>query len=268
MSSPRLMRSASSLLRATKTEMVASTSGCTAIVTFCWPITLIGESSQTCGRETAMPSAASASTMSRTETEPNSWPDSAAWRMITISLPSIFSATLPASPLALMLLASSSARMPSYLARFSVVARSALPRLRRKLRAKPSRTLTTSPIWPSLATRSSRMTSISVLLQMFAIEGLVKMLCRGQRRRPRAGKALAESEQGIGEAEHDHGQHRPEEHHHDRVGAAEPDRAAAQGQRQRMQHRKAGKRIAHQKRTGGNLRHHGQQAAGEAERHG
>ena len=65
-------------LRATNTVIEVSTSGCTAIVTFFWPITLIGESSQTCGRATVMPSAASASTMSRTETEPNSWPDSAA----------------------------------------------------------------------------------------------------------------------------------------------------------------------------------------------
>ena len=166
MSSPRLMRSASSALRATVTEMLVSTSGCTAIVTFFRPITLIGESSQTCGRETVMPSLAKASRMSRTETEPNSWPDSAAWRMITISLPSIFSATLLASDLAWMLLASSSAFMPSYLARFSAVARSALPRFKRKLRAKPSRTLTTSPIWPSLATRSSKMTSMLFLLLM------------------------------------------------------------------------------------------------------
>ena len=44
------------------------------------------------------------------------------------------------------------------------VARSALPRLSRKLRANPSLTRTTSPIWPSLATRSSKMTSIFVLL--------------------------------------------------------------------------------------------------------
>ena len=44
------------------------------------------------------------------------------------------------------------------------VARSALPRFKRKLRANPSLTRTTSPIWPSLATRSSKMTSIFVLL--------------------------------------------------------------------------------------------------------
>ena len=167
MSSPRLMRSASSALRATVTVTEVSTSGWIAMVIFCWPIALIGASSQTCGRLTVMPSAASATTMSRTETEPNSWPDSDAWRMMTMSRPSIFSATLAASPLALMLLASSSAFMPSYLALFSAVARSAFLRLSRKLRANPSLTFTISPIWPSLATRSSRMTSIDVLLVMF-----------------------------------------------------------------------------------------------------
>src|SRR5580704_600374 len=42
--------------------------------------------------------------------------------------------------------------------RLSLVARNALPWGSRKLRAKPSLTRTSSPIWPSLATRSSRMT--------------------------------------------------------------------------------------------------------------
>ena len=45
-----------------------------------------------------------------------------------------------------------------------IVARSALPWGRRKLRPKPSLTRTTSPIWPSLPMRSSRMTSMVVLL--------------------------------------------------------------------------------------------------------
>src|ERR1700751_3464668 len=45
--------------------------------------------------------------------------------------------------------------------RFSLVARNALPCGSRKLRAKPSLTRTTSPIWPSLATRSSKITSMS-----------------------------------------------------------------------------------------------------------
>ena len=79
-------------------------------------------------RGTGWAAPASASTMSRTVTEPNNWPLSEAWRMITISRPSIFSATLAASPLAFRLLASSSAFMPSNLALLSAVARSALPR--------------------------------------------------------------------------------------------------------------------------------------------
>src|SRR4249919_2897123 len=52
--------------------------------------------------------------------------------------------------------------MPSYFALFSLVARRALPFGSRKLRAKPSLTRTVSPIWPSLATRSSKITSMSV----------------------------------------------------------------------------------------------------------
>ena len=56
--------------------------------------------------------------------------------MITISRPSIFSATLLASDLALRLLASSSAFMPSNLARLSAVARSALPRFKQKIAGK------------------------------------------------------------------------------------------------------------------------------------
>ena len=50
--------------------------------------------------------------------------------------------------------------------RLSSVARNALPLGSRKLRAKPSFTRTTSPIWPSLATRSSRITSIFALLHV------------------------------------------------------------------------------------------------------
>src|SRR6185437_3455558 len=45
----------------------------------------------------------------------------------------------------------------------SLVARSAFFCGRRKLRAKPGFTFTTSPIWPSLGTRSSRMTFIGMM---------------------------------------------------------------------------------------------------------
>src|ERR1700749_4801132 len=45
----------------------------------------------------------------------------------------------------------------------SLVARSAFFCGSRKLRAKPGFTFTTSPIWPSLGTRSSRMTFIGMI---------------------------------------------------------------------------------------------------------
>src|SRR5215475_9400964 len=45
----------------------------------------------------------------------------------------------------------------------SLVARSAFFWGSRKLRAKPGFTFTTSPIWPSLGTRSSRMTFIGMV---------------------------------------------------------------------------------------------------------
>src|SRR5579872_1306143 len=48
--------------------------------------------------------------------------------------------------------------------RFALVARRAFFLGRRKLRAKPSRTRTSSPIWPSFSTRSSRITCMAVLL--------------------------------------------------------------------------------------------------------
>src|SRR5882757_1274571 len=276
MSSPRLMRSASSVLRATVTLMVTSTSGCTAMVTFFCPITLIGTSSQTCGRLTMTPWLSNPITMSRTETEPNSWPVSEAWRMITRSNPSIFSAALAASPLACRLRVSSSAFMPSNLVRLSAVARSALPRFNRKLRANPSLTRTTSPIWPSLATRSSKMTSMLVLLRCFAMfcdvladdldESETVNSGNGKGRRLAPLVAPANVEQGIGKPERHQRQDRPAEHHDDGVGGAEPERAALHRRRQHMQHREADQGIRHHQGRGGDLREHRKQAAGEAER--
>src|SRR5580704_16150758 len=98
---------------------------------------------------------------SRGDTEPNSWPASDACRRIVKLLPPSFPATCSASDLNESERASSSPFIVSKRVRFSSVARSALPRGKRKLRAKPSLTRTTSPIWPSLATRSSKITSIS-----------------------------------------------------------------------------------------------------------
>jgi len=74
--------------------------------------------------------------------------------------PSSFFPIFSASLLRSRFLASSCAFMVSNLARLSLVARSALPCGSRKLRANPSRTRTTSPICPSLAMRSSKITSI------------------------------------------------------------------------------------------------------------
>src|SRR5262244_1922986 len=105
--------------------------------------------------------------------------------------------------------------MPSNFALLSLVARSALTFGNRKLRAKPSLTRTTSPIWPSLATRSSRITS------MFSLRGLVRVVSVSSRvvgwrseRRPRwwfgaaPGDTGADVERALGEAEHRHGQDR------------------------------------------------------------
>src|SRR5258708_22794106 len=100
-------------------------------------------------------------TRSRGDTEPNSWPVSEAWRSTVKLLPLSLSATPDASVLSVCERATSSVFMMSKRQRLSSVARSALPRGNRKLRAKPSLTRTTSPIWPSLATRSSKITSIS-----------------------------------------------------------------------------------------------------------
>src|SRR5580693_4795992 len=100
-------------------------------------------------------------TRSRGDTEPNSWPVSEAWRRTVKLLPLSLSARPDASVLSVCERATRSVFMVSKRPRFSSVARSALPRGNRKLRAKPSLTRTTSPIWPSLATRSSKITSIS-----------------------------------------------------------------------------------------------------------
>src|SRR5580658_10048638 len=103
--------------------------------------------------------------MSRGETEPNNWPVSEACRRMVKLLPLSFPATWSASAFSVSERTSSSPFIVSKRVRFSAVARNALPRGKRKLRAKPSLTRTTSPIWPSLATRSSRITSMRLLLR-------------------------------------------------------------------------------------------------------
>src|SRR5713226_9267712 len=84
--------------------------------------------------------------------------------MATKVLPESFSATASASFFCSRLLASSCERWDSKCLRFSSVARSAFFFGRRKLRAKPSFTLTTSPIWPSFSTRSSKITCMAASL--------------------------------------------------------------------------------------------------------
>src|SRR4051794_8875550 len=265
MSSPRLIRSASSALRATVTVTPTSTSGCTAMAIVCLPMVLIGASSITWLRLMLTLSASKEAMMSRTDTEPNSWPASEAWRRITTLRPSIFPATLVASFLASRLRASRSAFMPSNLARLSVVARSALPRFSRKLRANPSLTRTTSPIWPSLATRSSRMTSMFRLLMLCRVDLRGKVRTRGGRR-PALQIALAESEHGVSKTEAYHRQDGPADHQHHGVGAAEPYRAAFHRQRQRMKHGEADQGVGHHQSRADDLRQHRGQSPDEAQR--
>src|SRR4030081_3754582 len=112
--------------------------------------------------------------------------------------------------------------MPSNLERLSAVARSALPRFNRKLRANPSLTRTTSPIWPSLATRSSRITSIVVS----PFVGLDHSSGWQGRRSALARHAAAKVEDGVRQAEDGHGEDRPAEHDGGRVGAREQNGAA------------------------------------------
>src|ERR1700743_1975208 len=76
--------------------------------------------------------------------------------------PSSFLATPSASLRRSRLWASRSALRVWKYSRWALVARSAFFLGRRKLRAKPSLTRTSSPIWPSFSTRSSRITCMSL----------------------------------------------------------------------------------------------------------
>src|SRR3954468_8619359 len=105
-----------------------------------------------------------ASATSRGLTEPQSWPRSPACRIRTNFWPSRFWPIFSASPFSLRLLASIWAFWVWKYSRFALVARRAFFLGRRKLRAKPSLTRTSSPIWPSFSTRSSRITCMAVLL--------------------------------------------------------------------------------------------------------
>src|SRR5262245_12995379 len=121
--------------------------------------------------------------------------------------------------------------MVSKRTRFSLVARNALPLGKRKLRAKPSLTRTTSPIWPSLPTRSSRITSIVVS------PSVDRWIFLG----PQAGRsalacnAAANVQDDFGETEQRHRQHRPAEHDREAIDACQYDCAAAHPTCDRMQ---------------------------------
>src|SRR5580704_10599423 len=100
--------------------------------------------------------------------------------MSTMTCPSSFSATAFASCFSSRLRASMSARCVSKRLRLASVARNAFLRGKRKLRANPSLTRTTSPIWPSLATRSSKMTSMLFLLRSFKVQAGISRKAAGR----------------------------------------------------------------------------------------
>src|SRR3569623_3203940 len=80
--------------------------------------------------------------------------------LLPFSLPAMASAPFLRSALA----ASRCAFWVWKYSRLALVARRAFFLGRRKLRAKPSFTFSSSPIWPSFSTRSSRITCMVVLL--------------------------------------------------------------------------------------------------------
>src|SRR5688572_5752314 len=97
---------------------------------------------------------------------------------------------------------SSSARRPSKCLMFSGVARFALPWGRRKLRAKPSFTLTTSPRLPRFATFSMRMTCM-VLSPLFSVQVRVRQQREEARALDRVGQLALIAGGGAGDARRD-----------------------------------------------------------------
>src|SRR5436305_2182930 len=186
------------------------------------PIILIGACSAIWLRVTLKPPSERIDAISRAETEPKSWPVSDAWRCTTKLLPLSLPAILSASLLSSRLRASSCTFMPSNFPRLSLVARSALPCGSRKLRAKPSLTRTTSPIWPSRPTRSSRMTSILISPLLIGLAGWW-----GWRATPRGGPR-AQSRGGFDDSEQRHQHHRPAEQADGAIEAAQHEAAAGE----------------------------------------
>ena len=177
--------------------------------------------------------------MSRADTEPNSWPDSEA-----AAAPEALAVELAGDALGLGL-ELEVARFELHLHAFefgalSLVARSALPCGSRKLRAKPSFTRTTSPIWPSLPTRSSRMTSMLVSPLLFRISG------GWSGRRRLRGDTRAQRHHGFEQAEERQQHDRPAEQADGEVETGEHEAAAVDTERDGMQHRQAEQRESEQ----------------------
>src|ERR1700722_216101 len=115
--------------------------------------------------------------------------------------PSSFSETTAASFFSSRLRASSWWRWPSNFFLLPSVARKALPRGSKKLRAKPSLTRTVSPIWPSLATRSNKITSMSNSFFVWVGVGVSRAELRGGRASPERSHAFDQADR------RDRGQH-------------------------------------------------------------
>src|SRR5262245_62533752 len=107
--------------------------------------------------------------------------------------------------------------MVSNFALLASVARSALPLGKRKLRAYPSFTRTVSPIWPSLATRSKRITSIGLSPSFGSVAGSRGSGEDGWRRPAPPRDPAANIEQAVGEPDQRHGEHRPDERRDRRI---------------------------------------------------
>src|SRR5258705_5261176 len=153
--------------------------------------------------------------------------------------------------------------MVSNLALLACVARNALPFGKRKLPAKPSLPRTTSPIWPSLATRSSRITSMTV----------PPSIEHGHSSGPKTGRpapscdATANVESSLGEPQDGHRQNRPAEHDRRGIDRREHERATTDPARDRMQDGKAEHCKDHEQagreRAGENAHEVGQERAGD-----
>src|SRR5262245_15803730 len=124
--------------------------------------------------------------------------------------------------------------MVSNRARFSWVARSALPLGRRKLRAYPSLTRTVSPIWPSLATRSNRITSIDLSIVSDRLKTFASRVC-GRRQTAPPRDAAADVERGVGKPDQRRDEQRPLERRDRRIDPGQHEAAAAHSLGGRME---------------------------------